>query len=173
MNWIEGLLEPLLDRLALKLAAKVRGQLNGAIDAAIDRAEDRIDTAFEGLEERLLAAANKAMEDVFRQALGPIADLEERLVAAAEKAMADVVQKAMGSIAEVKGAVAPALALQQRIEAIGPEQLQAAAEAAGMVPAEAMKAQIGFAASTASAAAREELRSRLTPPRPWLERPDR
>ena len=90
MNWLDELLEPLLDRLAQKLADKFRAELDGAIDAALDRADDRIDTAVEGLEERLLAAANKAMEDVLRQVTAPIAEL--------------------------KAAVAPAIELQQQVQ---------------------------------------------------------
>lgn len=134
MNWIEGLLDPLLDRLALRLAGKIRAQLNGAIDASLDRVEDRAQEVFEGLEERLLASANKAMEDVLQRATGP------------------------------------ALVLQQQIEALAPEQMQSAA---GMVPVADVKAAISSAAAGASAAAADHLRSRLQPPRPWLERPDR
>lgn len=147
MKWLETLLEPLLDRLALKLAAKVRAQLDGAIDAALDRADDRIDKAFEGLEERLLGVASEAMEDVLKQVTGPIADF--------------------------KGVVKPVLELQQQIEALGPERVQAAAEAAGMIPKAVAEAQITSAASLAGAAAVDRLRSRLQPPRPWVERPDR
>jgi|694.fasta_scaffold69547_2 hypothetical protein len=149
MNWIEGL----LDHLATKLALKVRAQLDGAIDAALDRAEDRIDTAFEGLEERLHAAATKRIADL-KVTLGPVLQLQQQ-------------------IEPLEAAVKPALALQQQIEAISPERLQAAAEAAGMIPAKEMKAQNAFAASSASDAARDHLRSRLTPPRPWKEIPDR
>jgi hypothetical protein len=152
MNWLDGLLEPLLDRLALKLALKVRAQLDGAIDAALDRAEDRIDTAFEGLEERLQAAATKPIADLKVRLGGPVLELRRYGVEATEK---------------------PALELQQQIGAISPERLQVAAEAAGMIPAKEMKAQIAFAASSASDAARDHLRSRLTPPRPWKEIPDR
>ena len=151
MNWIEGLLEPLLDRLALKLALKVRAQLDGAIDAALDRAEDRIDTAIEGLEERLLKVA-----------LGPALETE--------KLRAEWVTLQRQAL-ETAGK--PALALEQQIEAIGPERLQAAAEAAGMIPAKEVEGQIGFAAASARAAAVDHLRSRLTPPRPYKEIPDR
>jgi len=165
----EGLLEPLLDRLALKLASKVRAQLNGSMDSALDRAEERIDTAFEGLEERLLAAASKAMEEVFRQALGPIDELEERLVAAAEKA-----------IAGMKAALMPVINLQQlqgdvwsKAAEIQQQAIEEAAKAAGMIPAKEVEGQIGFAAASARAAAVDHLRSRLTPPRPWKEIPDR
>jgi hypothetical protein len=153
MNWLDGLLEPLLDRLALKLALKIRAQLDGAIDAALDQAENRIDTAFVGLEERLQAAATK-----------PIADLKVTLGGAVLE-----LQRRYGVEATGK----PALALQQQIEDISPERLQVAAEDAGMIPAKGMKAQIAFAASSASDAARDHLRSRLTPPRPWKEIPDR
>jgi hypothetical protein len=142
MNWLKGLLEPLLDRLALKLANKVRAQLNGAIDSALDRAEERIDTAFEGLEERLLAAATK-----------PIAELKAALapVIALQQLQGDVWSKA----AEIQ---------QQAIEE--------AAKAAGMIPAKELEGQIGFAVASARPAAVDHLRSRLTPPRPWKETPD-
>jgi hypothetical protein len=153
MNWLDGLLDPLLDRLALKLALKVRAQLDGAIDAALDQAEDRIDTAFEGLDERLQAAATKRIADM-KVTLGQAPQLQQQIEA-------------------LEAAGKPALALQPQIEAIGPERLQVAAEAAGMIPAKEMKAQIGFAASSARAAAADHLRSRLTPPRPWKEIPDR
>jgi hypothetical protein len=143
MNWIDGLLEPLLDRLALKLANKVRAELDCAIDAALDRADDRIDTAIEGLEERLLAAAAK-----------PIADLN----------------------AAVAAAVKPDLALQQQLqaacEAVGTTPAEAA-KAAGMISEEEGRAQMNAAANAAMAVARDHLRSRLTPPRPWTEIPDR
>ena len=161
MNWIEGLLEPLLDRLALKLALKVRAQLDGAIDAALDRAEDRIDTAIEGLEERLLAAATKPIKEL-KVALGPALETE--------KLRAEWVTLQRQAL-ETAGK--PALALEQQIEAIGPERLQAAAEAAGMIPAKEVEGQIGFAAASARAAAVDHLRSRLTPPRPYKEIPDR
>ena len=150
-NWIKSLLDPLLDHLATKLALKVRAQLDGAIDAALDRADDRIDTALEGLEERLLAAAAKPIEEL-KVALGPALQLQQQALETAGK---------------------PALALQPQIDAIGPERLQVAAEAAGMILAKEMKAQTGFAASSARAAAADHLRSRLTPPRPWKEIPDR
>jgi hypothetical protein len=149
-NWLEGLLEPLLDRLALKLALKVRAQLDGAIDAALDRAEDRIDTAIEGLEERLLAAATKPIADL-KVTLAPVITLQQQVVDA-EKLRGEVWSKA----AEVQ---------QQAIEK--------AANRAGMITATEIKAQIGFAASSARAAAADHLRSRLTPPRPWKEIPDR
>jgi hypothetical protein len=143
MNWLKGLLEPLLDRLALKLANKVRAQLNGAIDSALDRAEERIDTAFEGLEERLLAAATKPIAEL-KAALEPVITLQQQL-------QDDVWSKA----AEIQ---------QQAIEE--------AAKAAGMIPAKELEGQIGFAAASARAAAVDHLRSRLTPPRPWKETPD-
>ena len=68
------------------------------------------------------------------------------------------------------------LALQQ--------QLQAAAEMVGTTPAEAAKAagmisakegreQMNAAADAAMAVAKEHLRSRVTPPRPYKEMPDR
>ena len=143
MNWLEGLLEPLLDRLALKLANKVRAQLNGSMDSALDRAEERIDTAFEGLEERLLAAATKPIAEL-KAALTPVITLQQL--------QGDVWAKA----AEIQ---------QQAIEE--------AAKAAGMLPAKEVEGQIGFAAASARAAAVDHLRSRLTPPRPWKEIPDR
>ncbi len=143
-NWIKSLLDPLLDHLATKLALKVRAQLDGAIDAALDRAEDRIDTAFEGLEERLQAAATKP-------------------------------------IAELKAALAPVITLQQQLQGdvwsnaaeIQQQAIEEAAKAAGMIPAKEMEGQIGFAVASARAAAVDHLRSRLTPPRPWKEIPDR
>jgi hypothetical protein len=88
--------------------------------------------------------------------------LDERLQAAATKRIADM-----------KVTLGQAPQLQPQIEAIGPERLQVYAEAAGMIPAKEMNAQIAFAASSASDAARDHLRSRLTPPRPWKEIPDR
>ena len=155
MNLINGLLDPVLDRLALKLANKFRAELDGAIDAALDRADDRIDTALEGLEMRLLAATAKPIEDL-KARLGPVLDLQRRY--------------------GVEAAARPDQALQQ--------QLQAAAEMAGTTPAEAAKAagmisaeegraQMNAAADAAMALARDHLRSRLTPPRPWKEIPDR
>jgi hypothetical protein len=176
MNWLDELLEPLLDRLALKLAFKVRAQLDGAIEAALDRADDRIDTAFEGLEERLLAAATKPIEEL-KAAVAPVITLQQQVVDA-ERLRGEVWSEAakiqqQAIEAAMEAAVKPDLALQQQIDAIGPERLQAAAEAAGMIHAKEMKDQIGFAASSASAAARDYLRSRLTPPRPWKEIPDR
>lgn len=103
-NWIKSLLDPLLDHLATKLALKVRAQLDGAIDAALDRAEDRIDTAFEGLEERLQAAATKPIADLKVRLGGPVLELQRRYgVEATEK---------------------PALELQQQIEAISPDYLR-------------------------------------------------
>jgi len=143
MNWLEGLLEPLLDRLALKLANNVRAQLNGAMDSALDRADERIDTAFEGLDERLLAAATKPIAEL-KAALAPVITLQQQL-------QGDVWSNA----AEIQ---------QQAIEE--------AAKAAGMLPAKEVKGQIGFAAASARAAAVDHLRSRLTPPRPWKETPD-
>ena len=142
MSWLEGLLEPLLDRLALKLANKVRAQLNGAMDSALDRADERIDTAFEGLEERLLAEATKPIAEL-KEALAPVFTLQQL--------QGDVWSNA----AEIQ---------QQAIEE--------AAKAAGMIPAKELEGQIGFAAASARAAAVDHLRSRLTPPRPWKETPD-
>jgi hypothetical protein len=141
MNWLEGLLEPLLDRLALKLANKVRAQLNGAMDSALDRAEERIDTAFEGLEERLLAAATKPIEEL-KAALAPVIALQQL--------QGDV----WSQVAEIQ---------QQAIEE--------AAKAAGMIPVKEVEGQIGFAVASARAAAVDHLRSRLKPPRPWKETP--
>lgn len=149
MHWIEALLEPLLDRLALRLALKIRAQLDDAIDAALDRVETRIDEALEGLEERLLAAATKPIADL-KVTLGPVLQLQQQALDA-ERLRGEVWSKA----AEIQ---------QQAIEK--------AANRAGMIPAKEMKAQIGFAASSASAAAADQLRSRLTPPRPWKEIPD-
>ena len=156
MNWLDELLEPLLDRLAQKLADKFRAELDGAIDAALDRADDQIDTALEGLEKRLLAAAAKPIADLKARLGGPILDLQRRY--------------------GVEAAARPDQALQQ--------QLQAAAEKVGTTPAEAAKAawmisaeegraQINAAADAALASAKDQLRSRLTPPRPWKEIPDR
>jgi len=161
MNWIEGLLEPLLDRLALRLAVKVRAQLDGAIEAALDRVEDRAEDVLDRLEERLLAAANKAMEGVLRQATGPIADLKVTL----------------GPVLQLQQQALDAENLRGEVWSKAAEiQQQAIAEAAnraGMTPAKEVKAQIGFAADSARAAAADQLRSRLTPPRPWKEIPDR
>jgi hypothetical protein len=155
MNWLEGLLEPLMDRLALKLANKVRAQLNSGMDSALDRADERIDTAFQGLEERLLAAANKAMADVLQQALRPVADLQQQL---------QVVAEAVG--------VTPLEAAKAAGGYVTDEQFRKAAQAAGMIPAADVRVAITSAASSARAAAVDHLRSRLTPPRPWKETPD-
>lgn len=193
MKWLETLLEPLLDRLALKLALKIRAQLDGAIDAALDRADDRIDKAFEGLEERLLAVASEAMEDVLKQVTGPIADMKEALapvitvqqqVVDAEKYRAEVWSQAARIQQEaMAAAVKPGLALQQQIEALGPERVQAAAKEAGMIPAAVASAQITAAAQAAIADGKEQLRMRpflvkdaatgLMRPRHIGERPDR
>ena len=155
MNWLDELLEPLLDRLALKLALKVRAELDGAIDAALDRADDRIDTALEGLEERLLAAAAKPIEDL-KARLGPVLDLQRRY--------------------GLEAAAKPGLALQQQLQAaaemVGTTTAEAA-KAAGMISAEEGRAQMNPAADAALAVARDHLRNRLTPPRPWTEIPDR
>ena len=155
MNWLDELLEPLLDRLAQKLADKFRAELDGAIDAALDRADDRIDTALEGLEERLLAAAAKPIEGL-KARLGPILDLQRRY--------------------GPPPAVKPDQALQQQLqaacEAVGTTPAEAA-KAAGMISAEEGRAKMNAAADAAMAVARDHLRSRLTPPRPWKEIPDR
>ena len=159
MNWINGLLDPVLDRLALKLANKFCAELDGAIDAAMDRADDRIDTALDRLEERLLAAAAKPIADLklgppLVRLGGPILDLQRPY--------------------ELEAAAKPDQALQQ--------QLQAAAEMAGTIPAEAAKAagmisaeesrkQMNAALDEAMAPATDQLRSRLTPPRPWVPKP--
>jgi len=189
MNWIKNLLVPLLDRLALKLALKICAQMDCAIDAALDRADDRIDTAIKGLEERLQAAATKPIADL-KVTLGPVLNLQRQALEA-EKLRADAFNPRRAGGGEIKHGVGylvgdkpdylvgdkaagkPNLALQQQIEAISPERLEAAAEATGMIPATEMKAHAAFAASLASAAARDHLRSRLTPPRPWKEMPDR
>ena len=154
MNWLDGLLEPLLDRLALKLAIKVRAELDCAIDAALDRADDRIDTALEGLEERLLAAAAKPIEGLKARLGGPILDLQRRY--------------------GVEAAARPDQALQQQLQAaveMAGTTLAEAANAAGMISAEEGRAQINAAADAAMADARDHLRSRLTPPRPWVPKP--
>ncbi len=176
MNWLDGLLEPLLDRIALKLANKVRAQLNGSMDSALDRAEERIDTAFEGLEERLLAAASKAMEDVLRQATKPIADLKaavapvlqlQQQALEAEKLRSEAwAQAAQIQRQAMDAAVSPgkpALELQQQIEALGPKQVQAAAKEAGMIPAEQASEGIAVAAQAARVGAEDQLRSRYVP----------
>jgi hypothetical protein len=155
MNWLDELLEPLLDRLAQKLADKFRAELDGAIDAALDRADDRIDTALEGLEERLLAAAAKPIEGL-KARLGPILDLQRRY--------------------GLEAAVKPDQALQQQLQAaaeMAGTTLAEAANAAGMISAEEGRAQMNAAADAAMAVARDHLRSRLTPPRPLKETPDR
>lgn len=161
MNWLDELLEPLLDRLAQKLADKFRAELDGAIDAALDRADDRIDTALEGLEERLLAAAAKPIADLklgppLVRLGGPVINLQRPYgLEAAEK---------------------PDQALQQQLqaacEAVGTTPAEAA-KAAGMISEEDCRAQINAEADAAMAVARDHLRSRLTPPRPWKEIPDR
>jgi hypothetical protein len=199
MNWIKNLLEPLLDRLALKLALKICAQMDCAIDAALDRADDRIDTAIKGLEERLQAAATKPIADL-KVTLGPVLDLQRQALEA-EKLRADAFNPRRAGGGEIKHGVGylvgdepgylvgdepgylvgdkaagnPNLARQQQIEAISPERLEAAAEATGTIPATEVKAHAAFAASMASAAARDQLRSGLTPavPRPWKEIPDR
>jgi len=114
------------------------------MDSALDRADERIDTAFEGLEERLLAAATKP-------------------------------------IAELKAVLAPVITLQQQLQGdvwsnaaeIQQQAIEEAAKAAGMIPAKELEGQIGFAVASARAAAVDHLRSRLTPPQPWKETPDR
>jgi hypothetical protein len=180
MNWLDGLLEPLLERLALKLALKVRSQMDCAIDAALDRADDRIDTAIKGLEDRLQAAATKPIADL-KVRLGPVLDLQRQALEA-DKLRANAFNPRRAGGGEIKhgvgylvgdtswGPCAPCAR-----EAISPERLQVAAEAAEIIPATEMKAQAAFAASLASAAARDQLRSGLTPavPRPWKEIPDR
>jgi hypothetical protein len=179
MTWIETLLEPLLDRLALKLAAKVRAQLDGAIDAALDRADDRIDKAFEGLEERLLAVATKPIADL-KEVLGPVVKLEGQALEA-ERLRSEWITVQRQALAEwlilkrqaLEAAAKPVLEIQQQIEALGPELVEAAAKEAGMIPAADARAAITSAASSASTAAVDHLRSRLQPPRPWVERPDR
>jgi hypothetical protein len=165
MNWLDRLLDPLLDRLVLKLANKVRPQLNGAIDAALDRAEDRIDTALEGLEERLLAVATKPIEDL-KAALAPVITFQQQVVDA-ERLRADVWSQA----AEIQQQAMTTLAPGARFPTH--QEVEEAAKAAGMTPAADVRAAITSAASSASAAAADHLRSRLTPPRPWKEIPDR
>ena len=90
--------------------------------------------------------------------------LEERLLAAASKAMEDVLRQVTAPIAELKAAVAPAIELQQHV--------QLSAEAAGMITAKESR-EMTAAAAAAAASAMDRLRTRLTPPRPWKETPDR
>jgi hypothetical protein len=161
MNWIDELLEPLLDRLALKLASKFRAELDGAIDAAMDRADDRIDTALEGLEQRLLAAAAKPIADLklgppLLRLGGPILDL----------------QRPYGLEAVANSDPALQQQLQAAAEMVGTTPAEAA-KAAGMISEEEGRAQMNAPADAAMAVARDHLRSRLTPPRPWKEIPDR
>ena len=149
MNW----LDELLDRLAQKLADKFRAELDGAIDAALDRADDRIDTALEGLEERLLAAAAKPIEGL-KARLGPILDLQRRYGLEAAAKPDQALQHQLQAAAEMSGTT-----------------LAEAANAAGMISAEERRAQMNAAADAAMAVARDHLRSRLTPPRPWVPKP--
>ena len=60
-----------------------------------------------------------------------------------------------------------------RMQALDQKRLQAAAKAAGMILAEEAREQRNAAADAAMASARDRLRSRLTPPRPYKEIPDR
>ena len=179
MNWLDKLLEPLLDRLAQKLADKFRAELDGAIDAALDRADDRIDTALEGLEERLLAAAAKPIADL-KAAVAPAITLQQQVVDA-ERLRVEVWSEAtkiqqQAMQAAVEAAVKSDQALQQQLqaacEAVGTTPAEAA-KAAGMISAEEGRAQMNAAADAAMAVARDHLSSRLTPPRPWKEIPDR
>lgn len=136
-------LEALLEPLLDRLAVKLASKVRAQLNGAVDSALDRAEDRIEEAMERL----------------------EKRLLAAANKAMADVLQQALRPVADLKAAVAPALRLQQ--------QVQEAAEAAGMIPTEEMKAGIQTAAASSMADAMDQLRNRLTPPRPWVERPDR
>ena len=175
MNWLDKLLEPLLDRLVQKLALKVRAELDCAIDAALDRADDRIDTALERLEKRLLAAAAKPIADLNGRVASVITLQQqvvdpERLRGEVCSEAAKIQQQAMEAAAK------PDLALQQQLQAacraVGTTPAEAA-KAAGMISAEEGKAQINAAADAVMASAKDHLRSRLTPPRPWKEIPDR
>jgi hypothetical protein len=132
--------------------------LDGLLEPLLDRLAQKLALKVRAQLDGAIDAAIDRADDRIDTA---IEGLEERLLAAAAK-----------PIEELKVALGPAFQLQQQIEAIGPERLQAAAEAVGVIPAKEVKAQIGFAAA-ASAAARDHLRSRLTPPRPWKEIPDR
>jgi hypothetical protein len=184
MNWLDGLLDPLLNRLALKLALKVRVQLDGAIDAALDRADDRIDTALERLSERQLAAAAKPIADL-KAELGPILDLQRHALEA-ERLRGDALNPRRAGGVEIKYGIGyllgaqparmPDPALQQQLQSaaeMAGTTLAEAANAAGMISAEEGRAQMNAAADAAMAVARDHLRSRLTPPRPWKETPDR
>ena len=85
--------------------------------------------------------------------------LEKRLLAAAAKPIADL-----------KAAVEPDLALQQQLQAackadgVTPAK---SAKAAGMISAEESRKQMDAALDEAM----DQLRSRLTPPRPWVPKP--
>jgi hypothetical protein len=181
MNWIDEL----LDRLALKLAIKVRAELDGAIDAALDRADDRIDTALEGLETRLLAAAAKPIADL-NAAVAVITYPQQ--VVDVERFRGEVCSEAakiqqQAHVAAMEAAIKPDLALEPQLqsaaEMVGTTPAEAAkllrpmALAAGMISAEEGRAQMNAAADAAMAVARDHLLSRLTPPRPWKEIPDR
>jgi hypothetical protein len=170
MNWLESLLEPLLDRLALKLANKVRAQLNGAIDAALDRAEDRIDTAFEQLERRLLTVATKPIADL-KAMWGPVLQLQQQALDA-ERLRGEVWSQAAGIQQQAMEAAALQQQLQVVAEAVGVTPAEAA-KTAGMISAETGRKQMNEAADAARAFAKDQLRNRLTPPRPWKEIPDR
>jgi hypothetical protein len=149
MNWLDGLLEPLLDRLALKLANKVRAQLDGAIDAALDRADDRINTALGVLNARL-AAATKQISDL-KAAVAPVITLQQQVVDA-ERLRGEVWSEAAKIQQQAMATIAPAARFPTH------QEVEEARKAAGMIPAADVRA--------ASAAAADQLRSHLTPPRP-------